>query len=82
MSAHISMVNEEPNTQERPPQNYSREIHIEAVGLNFAHSGGEALELLDNDDAHNLGPAQFLTKPVDFVALKEPVANLVSQAMQ
>ena len=130
MSAHILMVDDEPDAEELFRQNFRREIRKGAIAFEFAQSGSEALELLDSEDApgiilalsdinmpgmtgiellekirqqrpeipvfmitaygdtstertvRELGAAQFLTKPVDFAALKDQLSNMIPQTPQ
>jgi len=128
MSAHILMVDDEPDAEELFRQNFRREIRQGVYVFDFAQSGGEALELLKSEETPDVilvlsdinmpgmtgielletirqqwpdilvfmitaygdtstertvrekGASQFLTKPVDFGALKEELTSIVAEA--
>ena len=130
MSAHILLVDGEPDAQELHWQIFRCETRKGTITFEFAQWGGEALELLESEDVRgstlvlsdinmhgltgielpekiwqqspeiplvmitacgdvsakrterDLGPAQFLTKPVDFAVLKEQFSNMIPQALQ
>ncbi len=50
MSAHILMVDDEPDAEELFRQNFRREIRKGALRFDFARSGREALDLLAFED--------------------------------
>jgi len=125
MSARILMVDDEPDAEELFRQNFRREIRKGTIVFDFAQSGGEALELLTDEDAPKVilvlsdinmpgmtgiellekirqqrpdipvfmitaygdqltehtvrekGAASFLTKPIDYAALKDQLSNII-----
>ena len=123
MTAHILMVDDEPDAEDLFRQNFRREIRRGAYAFLFAQSGAQALQILDDDADVTLvfsdinmpgmtgiellshiketrpqvpvvmitaygdkgtesrvqekGAARFMTKPVDFAALKEQLPGIL-----
>lgn len=126
MTAHILMVDDEPDAQSLFRQNFRHEIRKGLYQIEFAQSGDAALEVLQRGDqqislvlsdinmpgksgiellrdirqiwpdmtvmmitaygdrdtqakVRALGANEFLTKPVDFTALKQAVSQVIEE---
>jgi CheY-like chemotaxis protein len=127
MTAHILMVDDEPDAQDLFLQNFRREIRKGLYQIDFAQSGDAALSMLTGSDSNPislvlsdinmpgksgiellsdirrawpdlpvmmitaygdqdtqarvraLGADEFLTKPVDFSALKQAVSQAIEK---
>jgi CheY-like chemotaxis protein len=127
MTAHILMVDDEPDAQDLFRQNFRREIRKGLYQIDFAQSGDAALKMLEGSDTNPislvlsdinmpgksgiellsdirrtwpdlpvmmitaygdqdtqarvraLGADEFLTKPVDFSALKQAVSQAIEK---